>query len=127
MQTTRLAMAFLLAAILSACGEQAADDGGAADLLLVNGRVYTLNWGDPAGDGALAPDAPRDERGWKPDASAVAVKGGKIVFVGDTRDVREYRSESTRVVDLAGATVILDWSIPTPTSLHSELCSTRWI
>jgi hypothetical protein len=106
MQTTRLAIAFLLAAALSACGEQAADDGAAADLLLVNGRVYTLNWGDPAGDGALAPDAPHDERGWKPDASAVAVKNGKIVFVGDTRDVREYRSERTRVVDLAGATVI---------------------
>jgi hypothetical protein len=106
MQITRHAVAFLLAAILSACGDPAGDDGAAADLLLINGRVYTLNWSEPAGDGSLKPDAPHDEKGWKPDASAVAVRNGQIVFVGETRDTGEYRSESTRVVDLAGATVI---------------------
>jgi hypothetical protein len=39
MQITRHAVAFLLAAILSACGDQTGDDGAAADLLLINGRV----------------------------------------------------------------------------------------
>jgi hypothetical protein len=106
MQMTALASTFLLAAILSACGGQAGDDGAAADLLLVNGRVYTLTWGDPAGDGALKPDAPYDQNGWQPDASAVAIRNGRIVFVGNTRDTHGYRGPGTRVVDLAGATVI---------------------
>jgi hypothetical protein len=105
MQMTRLAGTFLVAAILSACGGESGGDG-AADLLLLNGRVYTLNWGDPAGDGSLMPDAPHDGNGWRPDASAVAVRDGQIVFVGNTRDADEYRGAATRVVDLAGATVI---------------------
>ena len=106
MQIRALAGTLLLAAILSACGGQPGDDGAAADLLLVNGRVYTLTWGDPAGDGSLKPDAPYDDNGWRPDASAIAVRNGRIVFVGNTRDTHGYRGVSTRVVDLAGATVI---------------------
>jgi len=108
-QVTRAAGTFLLAAILSGCGGEVGDDGGAragADLLLINGRVYTFNWGDPAGDGTLVHDAPHGEHGWRPDGSAVAVRSGTIVFVGATRDAEEYRGAGTRVVDLAGATVI---------------------
>jgi len=54
----------------------------AADLLLVNGRVYSLAWGEPSADGAVAADAPRDTASWQPDAEAVAVADGRIVFVG---------------------------------------------
>ena len=78
----------------------------AADLILTNGRVYTLSWGEPAADGTLVPDAPRGESGWQPDAAAVAVTGGEIAFVGSTRDAMAYRGDATRVVDLAGATVL---------------------
>ena len=77
-----------------------------ADLILTNARVYTLDWGEPGPDGTLAPDAPRSDTGWHPDAEAVATKDGEIVYVGDTADALAFRGETTRVVDLAGATVI---------------------
>jgi predicted amidohydrolase YtcJ len=77
-----------------------------ADLILLNARVYTLDWDDPAADGTLSRDAPHGEREWHPDADAVVMTGGEIVFVGGNREAREYQAESTRVVDLAGATVI---------------------
>ena len=84
--------------------QQAEKEG--ADLILTNGRVYTLRWGEPAGDGALAGDAPVDDMGWHPDADAVATKGGDIVFVGSTADALKLKGDSTRVVDLAGATIL---------------------
>ncbi|NNC77673.1 MAG: amidohydrolase, partial [Woeseiaceae bacterium] len=60
----------------------------------------------PGRDGTPAPDAPRSEHGWHPDAEAVATKGGDIVFVGSTQDALKLQGETTRVVDLAGATVV---------------------
>ena len=84
--------------------QQAEKEG--ADLILTNGRVYTLRWGEPAGDGTLAGDAPADDMGWHPDADAVATKGGDIVFVGSTADALKLKGDSTRVVDLAGATIL---------------------
>jgi len=77
-----------------------------ADLILLNGRVYTLDWDDPAADGTLSPDAPRAERGWQPDADAVVITGGEITFVGSNAEARKYQAETTRLIDLAGATVI---------------------
>lgn len=92
---------------LAACGSdderQLADEG--ADLILVNGRVYSLAWPQPGGDGELAGGAPNDG-GWEPDAAAIAVKGDRIVFVGATEDARALEGDATRVVDLAGATVL---------------------
>ncbi|WP_407553467.1 amidohydrolase [Streptomyces sp. Pv4-95] len=58
----------------------------AADTVLTGARVRTL---DP-------------ERPW---AEAVAVKDGRIVAVGDERDVRDWRGAATEIVDLAGATL----------------------
>lgn len=76
------------------------------DLILINARVYTLDWDDPAPDGTLMPEAPRDERGWHPDADAVVVTGGEIAFVGSSAEAKKYRDESSRVVDVAGATIL---------------------
>ena len=59
------------------------DQNAAADLALVNGRVYTM-------------DAARRR------ASAVAVSQGRIVGVGTDADVRELIARGTDVVDLAG-------------------------
>ena len=56
---------------------------GTADLLFVNGPVYTV-------------DA---SRSW---ARAVAVKAGRIVAVGTDDDVRAWNGPRTEVVDLAG-------------------------
>ncbi len=98
----------ILVVLLAACAPDRAEvsDAGGADLILTNARVYTLNWGEPGPDGTIAADAPRADAGWRPDAEAVATSGGEIVFVGSTKDALELRGGTTRVVDLAGATVI---------------------
>ena len=107
MSHLRLPLTALLA-FLAACAPDPAEVGEAdgADLILTNARVYTLDWDEPGPDGALAPDAPRAEKGWHPDAEAVATRDGDIVFVGSARDALQLQGESTRVVDLAGATVV---------------------
>jgi predicted amidohydrolase YtcJ len=93
---------------LTACTQDPAEvsDAPGADLILINARVYTLDWGEPGPDGKLAPDAPRSDTGWHPDAEAVAVRDGEIVFVGSTQGALEFQGETARVVDLAGATVV---------------------
>jgi predicted amidohydrolase YtcJ len=58
-----------------------------ADLLLVSGRIYTVE-----------PDHP-----W---AQAVAVRGDRIVKVGKDSDVASLRGSATRVVDLGGRLVL---------------------
>lgn len=77
-----------------------------ADLLLVNGRVYTLAWGDPAPDGTPSATAPFRDGRWHADAEAVAVVDGRIVFVGSNGDAEAYRGPLTWVKNLEGATVI---------------------
>ena len=58
-----------------------------ADLILTGGRVYTA-------------DAAR------PSAQAVAVRGDRIVFVGSDQEALVLRGPRTRVVELAGRTLI---------------------
>src|SRR5262245_20882907 len=58
-----------------------------ADVVFKNGNIYTVN-----------------ER--QPRAEAVAVKGGKIVFVGSNANAKAYEGKSTRVVDLQRKTVV---------------------
>jgi predicted amidohydrolase YtcJ len=102
--TTLLAAVLLLAA----CAPDPADvsSEGGADLILINARVYTLDWAEPGPDGTPGEGAPRDDTGWRPDAEAVATRGGEILFVGATREAMAFAGDDTRVVDLAGATVI---------------------
>ncbi len=99
----RRAAAFaLVGAGLGGCGGRPAP----ADLILTNARVYTLRWSEPDAEGRPAADAPRDSAGWRPDAEAVAIQGGRIVFVGKASDVALYQGDSTTVHDLGGATVV---------------------
>jgi len=77
-----------------------------ADLVLRNGRVYTLDWGEPDRDGFPAADAPHDADGWHPTATAVAIQRGTILYVGDDAGVERFIGDGTRLVDLGGATVI---------------------
>src|SRR6202011_5409663 len=60
---------------------------GAADLVLTNGHVYTV-------DNA------------RPVVTAIAVRGGRLIFVGSDAEARVLASPSTRLVDLHGATVV---------------------
>ncbi len=57
-----------------------------ADLLIYNGAIYTL-------------DARR------PRVEAVAVKNGKIIALGAEQELQAYRGQSTRLLDLQGATM----------------------
>jgi hypothetical protein len=57
-----------------------------ADLILVNGRVYTLEEGRP----------------W---AQALAIRGERIAAVGTNEEVRRFHGPGTREIDLAGAFV----------------------
>jgi hypothetical protein len=91
-------------AVAAACGGE--PTGEPADLLLLNGRVYTLAWSDPAPDGTPAADAPYDADGWHPNAQAIAIRDGRIVYVGSDEEARRYRGPDTRVVDVDGATVL---------------------
>lgn len=77
-----------------------------ADLLLLNGRVYTLAWDEPGADGRPAANAPHSAAGFRPDAEALAIRGERLVFVGGVREAESYRGPKTRVLDLAGATVL---------------------
>ncbi len=96
---------FALLALLIACsdGQRA---GTETDLILTNGRVYSLDWSEAAPDGTLNPAAPHGDGGWSPDASAIVIQEDEIAFVGGDSEALRYRSERTRVIDLGGATVL---------------------
>ena len=58
-----------------------------ADVVFINGNIYTVN-----------------ER--QPRAEAIAVKGGRIIFVGSNARVKGFQGTATRVIDLHGNTVV---------------------
>src|SRR3954471_731220 len=58
-----------------------------ADLILTNGRIYTV-------DNA------------RPLVSALAARGGRIVFIGSDAEARALAGTSSRVIDLHGGTVV---------------------
>lgn len=62
-------------------------DSQYADIILINGRITTLTPKIPA-------------------ASALAIRNGRFLAVGDERQVNEYAAASTQTVDLKGRTVI---------------------
>jgi predicted amidohydrolase YtcJ len=98
----------VLGVFLISAGSQAAAKApsGGADLILTDAHVYTLRWGEPARDGTPAPDAPTTNGKWHPDAAAVAIRGGRIIYVGSDKGALALRGKRTRVIDLNGATVI---------------------
>ena len=75
----------LSSAALSSASAQAAP--APADLVVTNARIYTAD----------------DSR---PMAEAMAVRGGRILFVGSRRGALIFRGNQTRMVDAAGATII---------------------
>ena len=77
-----------------------------ADLVILGGRVYSFAWGEPGLDGTPAADAPHSAEGWRPDAEAVAIDDGVIVFVGSDEDAQPYIGEGTEVLEALGATVL---------------------
>ena len=98
MLIARVTMAAIV--LLTAC-----QWGPGADLILI-GRVYTLSWSDPDGDGRPGRGAPHGLDGWRPDAEAVAIREGRVQFVGRWTEAERYRGTGTRVIDLHGATIL---------------------
>ncbi len=78
-------LTLLIAIALAACG--GVDPEKAADLALTGGKIYTVDAG----------------RSW---AEAVAIKDGRIVFVGSSEDAKDFIGDDTRVVDLKGRMVV---------------------
>jgi predicted amidohydrolase YtcJ len=77
----------IVAAVMAAgIGVFAQQESSRADLVLVNGRIYTV-------------DAAR------PWAEAVAVTGSRITAVGNTADIQKLAGANTRTIDLRGAFV----------------------
>jgi len=87
--STYFAMAALAPAALGA--------QNSADLVLTNGRIYTV-------DNA------------RPVASAMAVRGNRILFVGSDAEARALARSSATMIDLHGATVL-----PGFTDAHAHL------
>ena len=99
-KSTRI-LPIALAAMLAACGDRS------ADIIVTNARVYTLAWDEPGPDGAPSLNAPYSlADGWQPDAEAVAIRDGRIVFVGSAEEAEGHRGPRTEVLDVAGATVL---------------------
>ena len=74
--------ALLALAVLAACSTTEP-----ADRVFTNAVIYTADSANPK-------------------AEAVAVRGGKIVFVGSAADVRKYEASNTEVIDLGGKTLL---------------------
>ena len=96
----------LIAAAVAACSS-GTEGALTADLILHHGHVYTLAWPEPSIDGVPSAKAPYDSlTGWRHDATAVAVRDGRIVYVGADSNALALRGAKTRVVDLAGHVVL---------------------
>jgi hypothetical protein len=59
----------------------------AADLVVLHGRIYTVN-------------------AQKPGAEALAISRDKIVAVGSDKEISEYRGPRTQIIDAAGKVVL---------------------
>lgn len=77
----------LLVFSLFGCGQKEQSSGDAADIIVTNAYVYTV-----------------DEEATT--AEAVAVKDGKIIFVGSSEEAEKLKGEKSQVIDLKGGTVI---------------------
>jgi hypothetical protein len=66
-----------------------------------------MSWPDPSPDGQPSPTAPFDSAaGWRHDASAIAIRGGRIVFVGNDSGALALAGPKTTIRDLDGGVVV---------------------
>src|SRR5262249_54405601 len=79
--------AFLVPLLLFLLTTRAAADDAKADLVLVNGKVWTVNKAQP-------------------EAEAVAIWRDRILAVGSTADIRKLAGDKTKVIDLNGRRVV---------------------
>ena len=91
-------LALLAAPVFTARAQQtAAAPSGAADLIVIADRIYTVDEG-------------------RPFATAMAVRGGRILYVGSTSGAMVLRGAKTRVVDYGTRTIV-----PGITDAHAHM------
>lgn len=73
--------------VASACCLGCMDRHPKADLVIFNGNIYTVNQKSPK-------------------AEALAVKDGKIVYIGNNLNANNWTSDTTQIIDLHGATLV---------------------
>lgn len=101
-----LAVALSIVVLSTACTTKA-PDAAVADLVLHGGHVYTLAWPEPSPSGRPHAKAPWDSAtGWRHDATAVAVRNGRIVYVGTDSGALALAGTNTNRIHLAGQTLI---------------------
>ena len=83
----RLWIRLLFLALAFAACAAAQSNLPAADVILINARIYTVN----------------PQQKW---AEAIAIRGGTIVGVGDKTKIEAYRGNATRVIDAGGRLVL---------------------
>ncbi len=86
---------WILAMALS--GSPPMDSSDTPDLILTGGTIHTL---DPA----------------RPKAEAVAIRGGRIIYVGDSAGLTSIKGPATRTINLSGLTIV-----PGLTDAHGHL------
>jgi predicted amidohydrolase YtcJ len=87
MQRILAVPAFALVSLPIAAAFGQTPPAGAADLIVTNARIYTVDAGRPI-------------------AEAMAIRGGRVQFVGSARGALALRTAQTRVYDAAGGTII---------------------
>ncbi|WP_420582751.1 amidohydrolase [Reichenbachiella sp.] len=100
MKKLSLLVTMLIALVITSCKTESKQE--AADMVFTNGNIYTINEAQPS-------------------AEAVAVKDGKIVFVGSTADAQAYIGDNTETTDLQGKTMM-----PGFVSAHDHLIASSW-
>lgn len=83
----RLWISLLFLAPTFAASAVAQTGSQAADVIITNARIYTVN----------------PQQKW---AEAIAIRGGKIVGVGDVAKIEAYRGNATKVIDVGGRLVL---------------------
>jgi predicted amidohydrolase YtcJ len=78
---------FSMLLLAAAANPAAAESSQPADVILVNARIYTVN----------------RQQAW---ADAMAVRGDKILAVGDKTKIETYRAKTTKVIDAQGRLVL---------------------
>lgn len=86
MRVSRLVL-HLIAPWWLAAGALNADSAGPPETLFLNGNIYTVN-----------------ER--QPHAEAIAVKSGRVTFVGSNAEAAQFKDAAGQIVDLQGQTVV---------------------
>src|SRR5690348_13415670 len=87
MKTSLRITAVVVFVSMSLSGAALSQRNSGADLLVINAHILTMNPGQPV-------------------AEALAVKGGRIVFVGSTTDARTQFAGAAQTIDAAGKTVL---------------------